>query len=60
MPDLFNFWLLGEKASEFTIASTTQSYNALDGDWARAMLARPGIPGQIFGQIIPQGLCWGH
>jgi rhamnulokinase len=59
MPDLFNFWLSGEKASEFTIASTTQCYNPLDNDWARSMLARFGIPGQIFGQVIPPGTVLG-
>jgi rhamnulokinase len=59
MPDLFNFWLSGEKASEFTIASTTQCYNPLDGDWARAMLARLGIPGQIFGKVVPPGTVLG-
>jgi rhamnulokinase len=59
MPDLFNFWLSGEKASEFTIATTTQCYNPLDGDWARSMLARLGIPSQIFGQIVPPGTVLG-
>lgn len=55
MPDLFNFWLSGEKTSEFTIASTTQCYTPLERDWARSMLNRLGIPDQIFGQIVPPG-----
>jgi rhamnulokinase len=59
MPDLFNFWLSGEKASEFTIATTTQCYNPLDGDWAHPILARLGIPGQIFGQIVSPGTVLG-
>jgi rhamnulokinase len=59
MPDLFNFWLSGEKASEFTIASTTQCYNPLESDWARPVLARLGIPGQIFGQVVPPGTVLG-
>jgi rhamnulokinase len=59
MPDLFNFWLSGQKVSEFTIASTTQCYNPLEGDWARSMLARLGIPSQIFGQIVPPGTVLG-
>lgn len=59
MPDLFNFWLSGEKTSEFTIASTTQCYNPLERDWARSMLDRLGIPNQIFGQIVPPGTMLG-
>lgn len=59
IPDLFNFWLSGEKASEFTIASTTQCYDPLEGDWARPMLARLGIPSQIFGQVVPPGTVLG-
>jgi rhamnulokinase len=32
MPDLFNFWFTGRKASEFTIATTTQCYDPRAGD----------------------------
>jgi rhamnulokinase len=59
MPDLFNFWLSGEKASEFTIATTTQCYNPLDRDWAHSLLASLGLPSQIFGQIVPPGTVLG-
>ncbi len=44
MPDLFNFWLSGRKASEFTIATTSQCYDPRAGDWARGMLETLGIP----------------
>jgi rhamnulokinase len=53
MPDLFSFWLTGRKANEFTIATTTQCYDPRAGDWARGMLGELGIPGHIFGEIIP-------
>jgi rhamnulokinase len=55
MPDLFNFWLSGRKASEFTIASTSQCYDPRASDWAHGMLARLGIPSRIFGEIVPPG-----
>ncbi len=55
MPDLFNFWLCGEKASEFTIATTSQCYDPRAGDWAWDMLARLGIPTELFGEIVPPG-----
>jgi rhamnulokinase len=55
MPDLFNFWLTGRKANEFTIATTTQCYDPRNGRWARGMLDEMGIPNHIFGDIIPPG-----
>jgi len=55
MSDLFNFWLTGRKANEFTIATTTQCYDPGTGDWARDMLKKMGIPSHIFGQIVPPG-----
>jgi rhamnulokinase len=55
MPDLFNFWLTGRKASEFTIATTTQCYDPRAGDWARELLDRIGIPDDIFVEIVPPG-----
>ena len=55
MPDLFNYWLSGRQASEFTIATTSQCYDPRAGDWAREMLERLGIPAHIFGQIVAPG-----
>jgi rhamnulokinase len=63
MPDLFNFWLSGRKANEFTIATTSQCYDPRAGDWARDMLDRLGIPSHIFGEpdtgIVPPGTVLG-
>ncbi|MBI4771639.1 MAG: rhamnulokinase, partial [Chloroflexi bacterium] len=55
MPDLFNFWLTGRKASEFTIATTTQCYDPRAGNWAHNLLDRLGIPAHIFPAIIKPG-----
>jgi rhamnulokinase len=55
MPDLFNFWLTGRKASEFTIATTSQCYDPRAGDWAWTMLEKLGLPTRIFGEIVPPG-----
>jgi sugar (pentulose or hexulose) kinase len=55
MPDLFNFWLTGTKANEFTNATTTQCYNPRANRWASELLAALEIPGQIFGKIVPPG-----
>jgi rhamnulokinase len=59
MPDLLNFWLSGQKASEFTIATTSQCYNPGTGDWAREMLERLGIPARMFGEIVQPGTVLG-
>jgi rhamnulokinase len=55
IPDLLHFWLSGRKANEFTIATTSQCYDPRLGDWARDMLERLGIPGSLFGPIVPPG-----
>jgi len=60
MPDLFNYWLTGEKVSEFTIATTSQCYDPRRGDWAVEMLDRLGIPTHIFPKIVPPGTTVGN
>lgn len=59
MPDLFNFWFSGVKASEFTIATTTQCYDPLAKDWAWDMLEQLGIHSDIFGEIVLPGTVLG-
>ena len=59
MPELFNYWLTGERASEFTIATTSQCYDPRQKDWARAMLERMGIPTRIFLDIVQPGTVLG-
>jgi rhamnulokinase len=60
MPDLFNFWLTGRKVSEFSIATTTQCYDTRQGDWARSMLERMGIPAHMFPEVVPSGTVLGQ
>jgi rhamnulokinase len=48
MPDLFHFLLSGEKAIEFTDATTTQCFDPNSRTWATALLERLGIPTHIF------------
>jgi rhamnulokinase len=59
MPDLFNFWLSGRKANEFTNATTTQCYDPRAADWAYDVLERLGLPTRIFGEIVPPGTVLG-
>jgi len=55
VPDLFNFWLTGVKANEFTIATTSQCYNPTTNDWAWPILEALGIPTRMFGRIVETG-----
>ena len=44
MPDLFNYFLSGEKYSEYSIASTTQLLNPTTGDWSSTLMKAMGLP----------------
>ncbi len=52
VPDLLNYFLTGECASEYTIASTSQMINPIARDWAKDLLGKFGIPQNIFTEII--------
>lgn len=55
VPDLFHYWLCGEKVAEYSEASTTQMLARETGDWARAMLGKIGIPLSILQPVIRPG-----
>ncbi len=55
MPDLFNYFLTGEKLSEYTISSTTQMMNPRTGNWAYDLLKKMGIPYRMLTNIIDAG-----
>jgi len=60
IPDLLNFWLTGEKASEFTNATTTQCYNSREKRWANEILSVLGIPTGIFLPVTQPGTVLGQ
>ncbi|MBC8184405.1 rhamnulokinase [candidate division KSB1 bacterium] len=55
MPDLFNFFLTGEKVSEYTIASTSQLLNAEKKEWEKAIFDALNLPVEIMPEIIKPG-----
>lgn len=59
LPDLFHFWLSGQKATEFTIATTSQCYDPLQRSWATPLLERLGLPTAIFQPVIAPGTVLG-
>jgi len=54
-PDLFNYFLTGEKFSEYTIASTSQMCDPRDKKWAMELINKLGLPGRILTEIIEPG-----
>lgn len=55
MPDLFNYYLSGEKLCEYSIASTSQMLDARKKDWDRELLKQLGIKDDILRNIVPSG-----
>lgn len=54
-PDLFNYFLTGEKMAEYTMATTTQLMDARNKAWSAKILNGLGIPTDIFPEIVPSG-----
>lgn len=59
LPDLFNYWLTGESAVEYTIASTSQMLRCRERGWARGLLERLDIPTQILPRLVSPGTLLG-
>ncbi len=55
IPDLLNFFLTGEKRTEFTNATTTQVLGAASGDWDVDLISTIGVPSEIFTSIAKPG-----
>jgi rhamnulokinase len=55
MPDLFHWLLTGEKANEFTNATTTQFFNPTRGDWAVELLEKLDLPARLLRPVVPPG-----
>lgn len=59
MPDLFNYWLGGVAAQEWTEATTTQCYDITAGKWAWGLLGRLGLPDWAFAEVVRPGTVLG-
>lgn len=55
MPDLFNYFLSGEKAAEYTIASTSQMLDAKNKTWSNEVIEALQLPKDIFADIVEPG-----
>lgn len=59
MPDLFNYFLSGVMAWEYSIASTTQLLEAKGRTWSEAILLGLDIPRHLLGPVVPCGTVLG-
>ncbi|MCA9142503.1 MAG: rhamnulokinase [Planctomycetaceae bacterium] len=55
MPDLFHWLLTGEKANEFTNASTSQFHNPAKNAWSESLFDRFNLPKNILGTVLTPG-----
>ncbi len=60
MPDLFNYFLTGEKSCEYSIASTSGLLNAVTKDWSAEVLSELKIPQKLFCEITKGGRVLGN
>ncbi|MEO0156776.1 MAG: rhamnulokinase family protein [candidate division WOR-3 bacterium] len=55
IPDILNYFLTGEKFSEFTFATTSQIYNINKNEWDEKIIEAIGVNPIIFPEVIEPG-----
>jgi rhamnulokinase len=55
IPDIFNYFLTGQKKTEYTFATTSQLYNTRKGCWENEIFERIGISRSIMQEVVPHG-----
>jgi len=55
IPDIFNYFLTGNKFTEFTFATTSQLYNIRTDSWENEIFTQIGISGDIMQKVIRHG-----
>ena len=60
MPDLFAYFLTGNKVSEYSIATTSQLIDINTREWSGTMLEKLDLPRRIFERIVPAGSVTGY
>ena len=59
MPDLFNYWLCGKRATELSIASTSQLLNAHSRQWDNDIIQHFKLPANLLPDIKTPGTILG-
>ena len=60
MPDLLNFFLVGDAAAEYTIASTSQFLNPASETWETRIFERLGLPVGVLPPLVRPGAALGR
>lgn len=60
VPDLLNYWMTGELAAEYTMATTTQFVAAKTRSWATGLLEELEIPTRLLPALVEPGSIVGH
>lgn len=55
MPDLFAYFLTGEKVTEYSIATTSQLIDVKTKSWCSEIFESLGIPERLMGEIVMPG-----
>jgi rhamnulokinase len=55
IPDLVHHRLCGARTSEYTIATTSQCYDARSRSWATDLLGRLGVPSRLLPEVVEPG-----
>ncbi len=55
VPDLFHYWLSGERVGEYTNATTTQMWSVPQKRWCPELLDTLGIPAHILPPVVEPG-----
>lgn len=60
MPNLVSYYLCGQIAAEYTIASTSQLMDMTTGQWSDTILAAFGLPKEILPPVVQPGTTAGQ
>jgi rhamnulokinase len=60
IPDLFNYWMTGCAAAEYSTASTTQFFNPVEHGWAVDLFEDLQLPSRILAPIVSPGTVFGE
>ena len=54
-PDLFNYFLTGEKKAEYTMATTSSLLDIRKREWSEEVIERIGLKKELFPELIASG-----
>ena len=60
IPDIFNYFLTGNKATEFSFATTSQLYNTRTNSWEKEIFAKLGVSRGLMQKVVPHGTIIGN